>query len=85
MVKIFILVQKIVIWANFRFKPLFRAKRVIYPSGKEKPATGLKMGKLKKRGNPANPAKQSFLFSMDKSIYCGTKIIIFQSQCIQPR
>jgi hypothetical protein len=43
-------------WSNFRFKPLFRAKCVIYPSGKEKPATGLKMGKTKKAGeNPANP------------------------------
>ncbi len=41
---------------NFRFKPLFRAKRVIYPSGKEKPATGIKMGKTKKSGeNPDNP------------------------------
>jgi hypothetical protein len=45
------LVQKIVILGlNFRFKPLFRAKRVIYPSGKEKPATGLEMGKTKKAG-----------------------------------
>jgi hypothetical protein len=41
---------------NFRFKRLFNAGRVIYPSGKEKPATGLKMGKTKKAGgNPANP------------------------------
>ena len=33
----------------------FLGRNVIYPSGKEKPATGLKMGKTKKAGgNPAN-------------------------------
>lgn len=40
----------------FDLSHFFRAKCVIYPSGKEKPATGLKMGKTKKAGgNPANP------------------------------
>ena len=40
----------------FDLSHFFRAKYVIYPSGKQKPATGLKMGKTKKAGeNPANP------------------------------
>ena len=54
----------------------------ICPSGKEKPATGLKMGKTKKTGeNPANPEKQSYKWN--EKVF-DTKILIFQSLYIQP-